>query len=146
MCGMASFTQHATFGFWKGSLVVGTEVKGADAMEQFGRITELLDLPPKKTLIALIEKAMALNDGGVTMPKLLNCVANLIVVPDDLAEALRAIQKDRSAFDRFPPVISASTFEWITEAKRQDSRFLRLQTAIEQISAEGKPQNWKYMK
>ena len=41
LCSMASFKEHAAFGFWKGSLVTGG--RGSDdAMGHFGRITKLL--------------------------------------------------------------------------------------------------------
>jgi uncharacterized protein YdeI (YjbR/CyaY-like superfamily) len=33
---------------------------------------------------------------------------------------------------------------WITDAKRDETRKRRLQTAIQWL-AEGKPQNWKYL-
>ena len=35
--------------------------------------------------------------------------------------------------------------DWITDAKRDETRKRRLQTTIEWL-AEGKPQNWKYLK
>jgi uncharacterized protein YdeI (YjbR/CyaY-like superfamily) len=34
--------------------------------------------------------------------------------------------------------------EWLTEAKRNETRQQRLATAIERL-AEGKPRNWKYI-
>jgi uncharacterized protein YdeI (YjbR/CyaY-like superfamily) len=34
--------------------------------------------------------------------------------------------------------------EWLTEAKREETRAKRLAQAIEWL-AEGKPRNWKYM-
>ena len=61
---MAAFTQHAAFGFWKGSLVLGRP-KTAGAMGQFGRLTKDADLPSKKVLAGYIRKATALNDQGV---------------------------------------------------------------------------------
>src|SRR6185436_1041147 len=45
LCGMAAFKQHCTFGFWKGSLVLGGSAKDPDAMGQFGRIAKVSDLP-----------------------------------------------------------------------------------------------------
>src|SRR5262245_54820651 len=51
LCGMAAFKEHCTFGFWKGSLIVGKDGKPADvAMGQFGRITKVADLPSKRIL------------------------------------------------------------------------------------------------
>jgi len=67
LCSMAAFKKHCTFGFWKGSLIVGkTQTKGEEAgMGQFGRITSLLDLPSGETFIGYVKKAMELNEAGV---------------------------------------------------------------------------------
>src|SRR6185436_4903868 len=62
LCSMASFKEHAAFGFWKGSLVVGDTSKNAEAMGHLGRLTSLADLPPKTVLGRYIKKAAALND------------------------------------------------------------------------------------
>ena len=43
LCSMASFKEHAAFGFWKGSLVTGGP-RSADAMGHFGRLTKPSDL------------------------------------------------------------------------------------------------------
>ena len=59
LCSMASFKQHAAFGFWKASLVLGGGAKDVDAMGHFGRLTTVEDLPSKKTLIAYVKKAAA---------------------------------------------------------------------------------------
>jgi len=67
LCGMASFKQHATFGFWKGSLL-GTG-KDADAMGQFGRLTRIEDLPSRRTLLAYVKKAASFNDEGVKIER-----------------------------------------------------------------------------
>ena len=60
LCGMAAFKQHASFGYWKHALVVG-EGEPRDGMGSYGKLTALKDLPPKKTLLAHIRKAMQLN-------------------------------------------------------------------------------------
>lgn len=44
LCGMATFKQHAAFGFWKGSLVVDVAAKDMDAAGWFGRLTKPSDL------------------------------------------------------------------------------------------------------
>ena len=66
-------------------------------------------------------------------------------MPKDLAAALAKNKKAKAAFDGFPPSHQREYLEWITEAKREETRTRRLQTAIAQM-AEGKPHNWKYMK
>lgn len=45
----------------------------------------------------------------------------------------------------FSPSHRREYIEWISEAKGADTRKRRLQTTIEWM-AEGKPQNWKYMR
>src|SRR5687767_14015349 len=64
LASMAAFKAHATFGFWKGSLVIGDGEEQKSAMGQFGRLTSLDDLPAPEVLAALIGKAMALTDSG----------------------------------------------------------------------------------
>ena len=49
LCSIASFKEHCTFGFWKGSLVVaGSGGEAEKAMGQFGRITAALGPAVKK--------------------------------------------------------------------------------------------------
>ena len=69
LCSMASFKEHAAFGFWKGSLILGGASKNAEAMGQLGRLTELSDLPPQRVLAGYMKKAVALNDEGVKIPR-----------------------------------------------------------------------------
>ncbi|MDQ6886434.1 MAG: YdeI/OmpD-associated family protein [Gemmatimonadota bacterium] len=145
LCGMAAFKQHATFGFWKGSLIVDDQGKSAGAaMGQFGRITSLADLPSKKILTGYIKQAMKLNDDGVTPHARSKAkVKKPVVVPKDLAAAMKKNRKALTAFEELSPSHKREYVEWITEAKREDTRKRRLETAIEWI-AEGKSRNWKY--
>jgi uncharacterized protein YdeI (YjbR/CyaY-like superfamily) len=144
LCGMSAFKEHAVFGFWKGPLVVESQ-QGDNPYRVFGRLTKLSDLPPKKTLTGYIKKAMALNEAGVTIERAPKAPAKPIVLPKDLAAALAKNKKAKAAFDGFPPSHKREYLEWITDAKREETRSRRLQTAIAQM-AEGKPHNWKYMK
>jgi len=145
LCGMAAFKEHAIFGFWKGPLVLGNRAEEAGATGAFRtRLTKVSDLGPKKTMAADIRKAMALNEAGITLPRSRGPV-KAVLVPDDLAAALRRNKKAQTAFEKFSPSHKREYVEWITQAKREETRTRRLQTAIQQIS-EGKPQNWKYMK
>lgn len=66
MCSMAAFNEHCAFGFWKGSLVLDSHARSAEAAGQFGRITRISDLPSRKVMRGYIHKAMALNDAGRT--------------------------------------------------------------------------------
>jgi uncharacterized protein YdeI (YjbR/CyaY-like superfamily) len=114
-------------------------------MGHFGMIRRLSDLPPKKTLIAYIKKAVALNDAGVSVPRKPKSAApKTVTVPADLTAALKKNKKAQTAFDAFRPSHKREYIEWITEAKRDETRARRLKTAVAQM-AEGKPHNWKYM-
>jgi uncharacterized protein YdeI (YjbR/CyaY-like superfamily) len=146
LCGMAAFKQHCTFGFWKGSLVLGGSAKDADAMGQFGRITRVSDLPAKKAFTGYIKKAMALNDEGVKIERRPPRRATVDTAPPaDLAAALKKNKKANASFKAFPPSHKREYIEWITEAKAAETRAHRLSQAIVWI-AQGKSRNWKYEK
>ncbi|MEJ7745897.1 MAG: YdeI/OmpD-associated family protein [Luteimonas sp.] len=143
LCGMAAFKQHASFGFWKHALVVG-EHAPRDGMGSYGKLTTISDLPPKKQLVADIRKAMRLNEEGVKTPAARKLAPKPPVeVPADLAAAMKKNAKARATFDAFPPSARREYVEWLTEAKREETRQKRLAQAIEWM-AEGKERHWKY--
>lgn len=148
MCGMASFKEHCAFGFWKGSLVVDPkEIKSVDAMGQFGRITSLKQLPPKKTLVGYVKKAAELNDAGIKNPARVKprTEKKELTVPDYFTAAVKKNKKALATFDGFPYSKKKDYVEWVTEAKTDETRDRRLKTAVEWM-AEGKGRNWKYEK
>lgn len=138
---MAAFKQHATFGFNKGALFVAAG-KPDEAMGEFGRITKLSELPAKKALAAYVKQAMALNEQGVKLSRKASLKLPLRV-PADLAAALKTDAKARATFAAFPPSHRREYVEWITEAKRDETRQRRLVQTINWL-AEGKPRYWKY--
>lgn len=141
MCGMAAFKQHAVFGFWKDKLVIGESNK--DAMGSFGCLTRVSDLPPKKVLVGYIKKAMALNDAPVKVKRPLKHPKPPLEVPPDLAAALKKNAKARQTFEGFSPTNRRDYVEWLTQAKRDETRARRLASTVEWL-AEGKTRNWKY--
>lgn len=149
MCHMAAFKEHCAFGFWKGELVLDTrEGKAAEAMGQFGRLEDESDLPSDRALIALVKKAMKLNEAGVKRPRARKSASDSrpeILVPTYLATALRRNPKARATFEGFTPGKRREYVEWLTEARTEATRERRLATAIEWMS-EGKSRNWKYIK
>jgi uncharacterized protein YdeI (YjbR/CyaY-like superfamily) len=143
LASMAAFKAHATFGFWKGSLIHRGTGRERDAMGQFGRITSVDDLPDAPTLDALISKAMELNDKGIKAPRTQRIPKADLPVPDDLNAALAANEAAAKVFDGFSPSAKREYIEWITGAKQAETRARRLAQAIDWI-AEGKKRNWKY--
>ncbi|HWU52682.1 MAG TPA: YdeI/OmpD-associated family protein [Tahibacter sp.] len=144
LCGMAAFKQHCSFGFWKGSQFV-TDAQDTDGMGQFGRLTALKDVPGEKLLGGYIRQAMAFNESGAGPPRKPKAAPRAPAeVPEDLAAALKKNRKAAATFEAFSPTNRRDYVEWISEAKRAETRAKRLAQAIEWLS-EGKPRNWKYM-
>jgi len=148
MCSMASFKAHCAFSFWHRQ-VLGENAKEG-AMGQLGRITSLKDLPSKKALVGYVKKAMALKDAGEKPTWAAARAAKKkrpeLPVPADLAAAL-ALKKNRKAkenFEAFPASHRREYVEWITEAKRAETRARRVADSVRWIG-EGKQRNWKYM-
>ena len=145
MCGMGAFKEHCAFGFWKADLVLeraaGAEKSG---MGSFGCIKSVGDLPNEKTLIGYVKKAAALNEAGVKAPGRTQPKKRApIPVPDYFESALRKNAKARKNFESFPPSHRREYLEWITEAKREETRNERMATSIKWL-AEGKSRHWKY--
>ncbi|RYD93799.1 MAG: hypothetical protein EOP61_22880 [Sphingomonadales bacterium] len=145
LCGMAAFKAHATFGFWQNRAVTAghTPENTESAMGQFGRMTSLADLPDDATLTDMVHKAMALIDSGEKVARPLKHPKPPAEVPDDLAAALKASAGASATFEGFPPGQRREYIEWITGAKREETRKKRLETTIAQLE-EGKRLNWKY--
>ena len=144
LCGMAAFKRHVSFGFWKHALVMGEGVE-RDGMGSFGKMTSLSDVPSKKAMILLIHKAMRLNEQGVKTPVTRKTAGTRapLEAPADLLVALNRNRKAKATFDAFSPSARREYVEWVTEAKRDETRQRRIAQAVEWM-AEGKQRNWKY--
>ena len=64
-------------------------------------------------------------------------------VPQDLRAAIDAVPAAKATFDAFPPSCQREYVEWVSEAKRDETRAKRLAQTVEWL-AEGKRRNWKY--
>ena len=142
LCGMAAFKKHVSFGYWKHALVVG-DGSAQEGMGSYGKMASLKDLPPKKTLLAHIRKAAKLNEDGVKAPAQRKSAKPFPQEPDDLVAALRKNKAAQATYEAFPPSCKREYVEWITEAKREETRAKRLAQAVEWM-VEGKRRNWKY--
>jgi len=139
----------AAFGFWKGSLMFANDPavkkRTSEAMGQFGRITRLADLPADKVMLGYIKEAVRLHDAGIKPPpRLKSKEKKELRVPDSLSSALKKNKQAQATFDQFSYSNKKEYVEWITEAKRDETRDKRIETAIAWL-AQGKPRNWKYM-
>ena len=113
-------------------------------MGQFGRITALSDLPADKVLLGYIKKAVELNAAGIKKEAAKPKPKKKLVVPGYFTAALSKNAKARSAFENFSPSHQREYVQWITEAKRDETRANRIATTIQWLK-QGKSRNWKYL-
>ena len=100
-------------------------------------------------MLSLLRQAVAFIDSGqYTSP--IAARQKVAKLPDppaqvqlEFAKALKANKKAAAVFAAFSPSAKREYTEWITEAKRPETRDNRIATAIEWI-AEGKQRHWKY--
>ena len=149
LCSMASFKQHCVFGFWKSKLLNDPEGhlseranQGGEAMGNLGRITSLSDLPPDEVLIDFIKEASRLNEEGIKLPAPPKKDKGELIIPDDLAEGLKMNAVAQAAFNKFSISNKREYVDWLNEAKSEETKTRRLETALEWM-AEGKVRNWK---
>lgn len=144
--GMAAFKQHVTFGFWKSRLMVDFEKtfgRPGRGSAMGARVESGADLPSQKVLIAFVKEAKRLNDEGIKETKGAAAKRQTLRLPADLKAALAKHPKARTTFVNFSPSHQREYVQWITEAKRPETRAQRLATTLEWL-AEGKTRNWKY--
>ena len=134
LAGMASFKAHAAF-------IIHTEGRQGEAMGQFGKLTGLADLPDDVALAANLQAARERLASGAKKPRAAAKPKAEIAMPDDLATVLSPAA--RSYFDGLSPSHRHEYLEWITEAKRPETRAKRIVQASDWL-AEGKKRNWKY--
>ena len=139
---MAGFKQHAAFNLWHGKQVVGADSAAQDGMGQYGRITAMKYLPSKRETTAHIRAAMALIDAGTTA-RTASKPKPPPELPDDLAKAMAGNKAARVTWDGFTPGKRRDYADWITEAKRDETRARRVAQSVEWL-AEGKVRHWKY--
>jgi len=144
--GMAAFKGHMSFGFWHQKmeqLLAKDGFHTGDAAGLMGRIASQADLPDDKKMLRYIKTAAAFHDSGERarpVPK----SKPALKAPADLAAALKQDKKAAATWDKFSPSHRREYIEWLTEAKRDETRQKRLATTLEWL-AEGKQRNWKYM-
>lgn len=150
LCSMAAFKNHASFGFWKASLMPDPDnlfpELEKDGMGHLGKIYSLKDLPKNSVLKKYIKAAMRLNEEGVKLPsrqKVTEKEKKELEIPGDLEKALKDNKPAKAVFEEFSYSNKKDYVEWITEAKTEATRNKRLEQAIEWM-AEGKTRHWKY--
>ena len=144
LVGMAAFKEHCTLGFWKASLMKTVPKDQLhDAMGHFGRFESIDDVPSEAALVKMVKEAVALNDAGLKVKRTAKPPKPAPKAPPFMLAALRKNSKTLAAWQKFAPSHQREYIEWITEAKTDETRTRRLETAIGWIG-EGKGRNWRY--
>ena len=143
LCISASFKAHVALVLWRAPLIVGA-VKSRDARGHFGRLTAVKDLPSRKILVGLLKQAVKLNESGTkTSQRAKGKPKKPLPTPADLAAGLKKSAKASAAWEAFAPSHRREYIEWITEAKRPETRAERLKTTLAWVK-DGKQRHWKY--
>jgi uncharacterized protein YdeI (YjbR/CyaY-like superfamily) len=146
LCGMGAFKAHCALGFWQRDVL---KIEGSErsAMGDFGRITSVKDLPPARQFATIVKQAAKNIDAGTDKPAVKKAAVrrdpSSIVAPDDLAAALKKNRAAQKTWDGFSYSHRKEYVEWVTEAKREETRKKRIGEAVANM-AEGKSRNWKY--
>ena len=140
LAGMAAFKAHC-------AMMIHGDGRQGDAMGQYGKIASLADLPGANILIAKLQDArQRIEDEGSAVKKRPAAPRQAkpeLAIPPEFAAALAANPAAKATLDAFAPSHRREYVEWITEAKRPETRDSRIVQAIGFL-AEGKKRNWKY--
>jgi uncharacterized protein YdeI (YjbR/CyaY-like superfamily) len=146
---MAAFKEHCSVSFWgpeMNAILNEAGLHSEDGMGSLGKITSLKDLPPDKKMLGYYRHAAELIATGERTKSLVRTSKSVKPAPQIPAELTAALKRNKAAakvFAAFSPSCQREYADWITEAKRPETRDKRITQAIEWI-AEGKQRNWKY--
>ncbi|HTH54165.1 MAG TPA: YdeI/OmpD-associated family protein [Edaphobacter sp.] len=143
---LAAFKAHCSFGLFGKEIKAVLEKDGRSkaGLGSLGKITSAKDLPSDKVLLGYLRQAATLIDGGsktMTRPK--KAAKPAPEIPVELATALKKNKAAAKVFKEFSPSCQREYVEWITEAKRAETKEKRIAQAVEWIAV-GKQRNWKY--
>jgi uncharacterized protein YdeI (YjbR/CyaY-like superfamily) len=147
---MAAFKEHCRFMFWRPEIAALLKQDGLEADRDAAflpRIRSMVDLPSRSKLLHYIRETRRLADESPRSPmrKRPATPKPEIAMLPELTAALAKNKTAAANFHNFSPSHRREYLEWITEAKRPETRCKRISQAVEWITS-GKPRNWQYMK
>ena len=146
---MAAFKQHCALGLWgpeMNAILNAAGLHSENGMGSLGKITSLKDLPPDKQMLGYYRQAAELILSGQRTKSLERTPKSKKPAPKVPLELIAALKKNKAAakvFAGFSASCQREYSDWITEAKRPETKEKRIAQAVEWI-AEGKQRNWKY--
>lgn len=146
ICGMAAFKEHCVFAFWHQAVqaeIAKENAKVRAALLERGCLTDVAQLPSAKIVAKYVRRSVELYAADVPSLRRAKERKPELEMPADFEAALKKNSRARTHFAAFSPGKRRDYIEWITTAKRTETRLERLETAVEWI-AEGKARHWKY--
>lgn len=137
VAGMAAFKAHA-------ALMLAIDDTAGGGMGSYGKIRSIDDLPSEQDLTKRLHFARDMLAEGKALRSVPERPPKAeIPMPQEFAAALRASAAAAESFERLAPSHRYEYLEWITGAKRDETRARRIGQALEWLG-EGKRLNWKY--
>ncbi len=151
LANMAAFKAHCSFGIWSENVQPlmrknPAEKDAAGGMGSFGKLQSLEELPSAQELKRVLVEAARKIDSGERSANWSRTAPKKRDAPEFPEAFERALKKNKTAATNLAAMSLSCQREysdWITEAKREETREKRIATALEWIS-EGKSRNWKY--
>jgi uncharacterized protein YdeI (YjbR/CyaY-like superfamily) len=142
--GFAGFKQHAAFGFWRQDVLPDPEGLFKSRGAFGSKLTDVSSLPSDEIILQYIRRAVDLNEKGAparfkAKPK------PPLKVPSYFMAAVRGNPKALATYQAFPPSQKREYVDWVVDAKQDETRKKRLETAVAWM-AQGKVRNWKYVR
>ena len=144
VCGIWGFKKHANMHFYKGA-IMSDKAKLFNFGEGNEKVLSIKFTDIKQVnealIIEYVREAVELNIQGINPPP----SPKVIETPADLQALLNKNKKAKAVFDKFTFSHKRGYIEWITSAKRDETRQTRLNKTIEML-LENKGLNDKYKK
>jgi uncharacterized protein YdeI (YjbR/CyaY-like superfamily) len=135
ICGFGAFKQHVSLTFFKGSLMSDPEnilsEGGSNVHNRTVKFKNLKDLNAK-ILTEYICEAVRINESGEKIEK------KELELPEDFKKMLNKNKDAKAIFDKIAYTHRKEYVNWITEAKKAETRQRRISQAVEMIKSNKK--------
>ena len=142
LCGYGGFRNHVKFTFYNGSAMKDRKNLFNHCVDnEFNRSIKYLDVSEidVKNITEYIKESIVVNENGfkrIVQDK-------TVIVPDDLEKALSKNKKAKSFFDELTYGYRKDFVEWVTSAKRVETRIDRISKTVIRCM-EGRRMNDQY--
>ncbi len=148
VAGVGAFKAHVCLPFFKGDIMNDSDnlfdKSGGCAIGSI-KSSNVKEMPTQAVLVKYIKQEIQLNESGVKAGKSTGGRRDKkdLKIPFYFLKAVKKNKKAFKTFDEFSYTHQSEYVEWVTEAKREETREKRLATTVEWLSR-SKSKNWKY--